>query len=54
MILTRVTSMGQFVDSLVHEILHLSRHVDECGNNEELFTVLGDMCGDIVKRLYLL
>lgn len=53
-ILTQVSSIGQFVNSLIHEMLHLSRHIDECGNNEELFTILGNISGNIVSELYSL
>lgn len=51
-LLSKVTSLEQFVNSLTHEILHLSRHIDKCDNNEELFTILGNIAGDIIDTLY--
>lgn len=52
MILTDTTAQNEFVNSLVHEMLHLSRHIADCGNSETLCNSLGNLSGQIFRSVF--
>ena len=47
MIIGNTTSDSELVNSITHEIIHLSRHIKHCGNPESLAQELGDFAGDL-------
>lgn len=51
MIIGPFTSDYELVNSITHEIMHLSRHIKNCGNSETLATDLGNLAGDIYKDI---
>lgn len=52
MIFTDTTAQNEFVNSLVHEMMHLSRHIADCGNSEDLCNAIGNLAGTLFKHIY--
>lgn len=51
LIIGNTSSDYELVNSITHEAIHLSRHINLCGNSESLATEIGDLAGNIYKSI---